>query len=242
MPRRRVKQTVKQRASSRGSNINSVIGKKPQIEKQEGKSIDQDVESQSAAIRAVRDREIAHLLTGLHLLRSYFNKEHVKSPVLQFFKEHLPNLSLTKDIKTGKFELEWKGRDGNLLVNRDNDEDIHAAVLRHMSIAFPNCSAALPSFGGCESSGKSVKSRILLSAGNLPIRNFVLEEPSDTQMLGLQDSFQTPEVSSRRFSVGITPKTLRLPRNGEMLLSIHGSPLGVFKEENVESIQESEKG
>lgn len=42
MPRRRVKQTVKQRASSRGSNINSVIGKKPQIEKQEGKSIDQD--------------------------------------------------------------------------------------------------------------------------------------------------------------------------------------------------------
>lgn len=95
------------------------------------------------------------MLTGLHLLRSYFNKEHVKSPVLQFFKEHLPNLSLTKDIKTGKFELEWKGRDGNLLVNRDNDEDIHAAVLRHMSIAFPNCSAALPSFGGCESSGKS---------------------------------------------------------------------------------------
>lgn len=99
--------------------------------------------------------EIAHLLTGLHLLRSYFNKEHVKSPVLQFFKEHLPNLSLTKDIKTGQFELEWKGRDGNLLVNHDNDKDIHAALLRHMSIAFPNCSAVLPSFGGCETSSKS---------------------------------------------------------------------------------------
>lgn len=42
MPRRIVKQTVKQRASSRGSNINSAIGKKPQTEKQEGKSIDQD--------------------------------------------------------------------------------------------------------------------------------------------------------------------------------------------------------
>jgi hypothetical protein len=43
-------------------------------------------------------------------------------------------------------------------------------------------------------------------------------------------------VSSQRLSVGMTPKTLRLPKPGEMLLSVHGSPLGVYKEDNMEAI------
>ncbi|MQL85365.1 hypothetical protein Taro_017881 [Colocasia esculenta] len=34
------------------------------------------------------------------------------------------------------------------------------------------------------------------------------------------------EVSSHRLSVGMTPKSLRLPKHGEMLLSVRGSPLG----------------
>lgn len=39
-------------------------------------------------------------------------------------------------------------------------------------------------------------------------------------------------------SIGLTPKTLRLPKKGEMLLSVRGSPLGVFKEkeDNMEAI------
>lgn len=43
-------------------------------------------------------------------------------------------------------------------------------------------------------------------------------------------------MTSQRLSVGMTPKTLRLPKPGEMLLSVHGSPLGVFKENNMEAI------
>ena len=34
----------------------------------------------------------------------------------------------------------------------------------------------------------------------------------------------------------MTPKSRRLPKPGEMLLSVHGSPLGVFKEDNMEAI------
>ncbi|PPR83152.1 hypothetical protein GOBAR_AA37567 [Gossypium barbadense] len=34
----------------------------------------------------------------------------------------------------------------------------------------------------------------------------------------------------------MTPKTKRLPKPGEILLSVHGSPLGVYKEENMEAI------
>ena len=44
------------------------------------------------------------------------------------------------------------------------------------------------------------------------------------------------QVSSQRLSIGMTPKTLRLPKPGEMLLSVHGSPLGVYKEDNMEAI------
>ncbi|KAF4356085.1 hypothetical protein G4B88_015365 [Cannabis sativa] len=43
-------------------------------------------------------------------------------------------------------------------------------------------------------------------------------------------------MSSQRLSVGMTPKTLRLPKPGEMLLSVRGSPLGVYKEDNMEAI------
>ena len=43
-------------------------------------------------------------------------------------------------------------------------------------------------------------------------------------------------MSSQRLSVGMTLKTLRQPKPGEMLLSVHGSPLGVYKENNMEAI------
>ena len=36
--------------------------------------------------------------------------------------------------------------------------------------------------------------------------------------------------------VGMTPKTVRLPKKGEALLSINGSPLGVFDKDEILSI------
>ena len=44
------------------------------------------------------------------------------------------------------------------------------------------------------------------------------------------------QVTSQRLSIGMTPKTLRLPKPGEMILSVRGSPLGVYKELNMEAI------
>lgn len=34
----------------------------------------------------------------------------------------------------------------------------------------------------------------------------------------------------------MTPKSQRVPKHGEILLSVHGSPLGVYKEDNMEAI------
>lgn len=48
--------------------------------------------------------------------------------------------------------------------------------------------------------------------------------------------FYKLQAANQSLSVDMTPKTLRLPKPGEMLLSVHGSPLGVFKEDNMEAI------
>ncbi|KAL8555594.1 hypothetical protein ACS0TY_003410 [Phlomoides rotata] len=80
----------------------------------------------------------------------------------------------------------------------------------------------------------------LLGADKLQIRSLVFGEPSDSLILEAKGGLQTPNVNNNRLSFGITPKTLRQPRCGEMLLSVHGSPLGVFKEDNMEPIKEIE--
>ncbi|RYR23709.1 hypothetical protein Ahy_B02g057192 [Arachis hypogaea] len=108
------------------------------------------------------------LLLVLLFLCSVQNEEQLRKPMLQVFKETLPNLSIVKDEGNGKFD--------------------------------------------------------------------VFEEPCEAQTLTSQEVLQTPNVSSQRLSVGMTPKTLRLPKPGEMLLSVHGSPLGVYKENNMEAI------
>lgn len=100
------------------------------------------------AMRAMRDVEIENLLTGLRLLRSYMTEEQLQTPVLQFFKENLPNLAIVKNEENGQIEMQWKDSD-----NADG-KDTYASLLHRMSIAYPYCSAA-PSFGGYELSTKS---------------------------------------------------------------------------------------
>ncbi|KAF7142316.1 hypothetical protein RHSIM_Rhsim05G0180000 [Rhododendron simsii] len=236
MPKRRAKRTVIQSASSPSGNIDGASPKDPKFEKKEDTFIDQDVDRESAAIRAIRDVEIDHLLTGLRLLRSKFNKEQRQIPVLQFFRENLPDLSVVKNGKDGQYEVQWKDKDGTMPMNRADGIDIQACLLRQMSAAYPDCSTAFPSSGGFEFSSLAARAS-LLGADNLQTKDFVLEEPCDTQMFGLHDGLQTPGVTSHRMSVGMTPKTLRLPKHGEMLLSVHGSPLGVYKEDNMECIR-----
>lgn len=90
------------------------------------------------------------MLTGLRLLRSKFNKEQRQIPVLQFFRENLPNLSVVKNGKDGQYEVQWKDKDGTMPMNQADGIDIHASLLRQMSVAYPDCSTAFPSSGGFE--------------------------------------------------------------------------------------------
>ncbi|KAA0034696.1 Translation initiation factor IF-2, putative isoform 1 [Cucumis melo var. makuwa] len=229
MARRKAKKTVKKSSPSSGRHAKDEAADKIKTHS------DEDVERHAAAIRAIRDVEIERLITELRLLRSYFNKEQLQTPLLQFFEEKLPSLSISIRGDQGEIEVQWKDTEDELHTNPADGVDIHASLLHRLSTAYPYCSAGMRSFNGFEFSSKSVKTNPF-NAENLQIPNFVLEEPSDNMVLGMPDILQTPGISNQRLSIGMTPKTRRLPKPGEMLVSIHGSPLGVYKEDNMEAI------
>ncbi|XVF17154.1 hypothetical protein REPUB_Repub10bG0095100 [Reevesia pubescens] len=230
MAKRRAKKTVKEVPASSECQVEG------NDKKEENKVglMEQEVERQCVAIRAVRDVEIEHLLTALRLLRSYCSEEQLQTPVLQFFNENLPNLSVVRNAENGQFNVQWKNEDGNMSIHNADGRDIHASLLHRMSIAYPHCSG-IPSFGGFELSTEAARTS-LLGAETQQIKDFVLEGTSDSQILGVHDALRTPGVTSQRLSIGMTPNTLRLPKPGEMLLSVRGSPLGVYKEDNMEAI------
>ncbi|KAK7354436.1 hypothetical protein VNO80_19899 [Phaseolus coccineus] len=223
MPKRRRKITTKARESIPDSQIQT---QPPQFMDLEI----QAMERQIGAIRAVRDVEIEHLRTELRLLRSCFSTEELRKPVLQVFEEALPNLSVVNDEGNMNLEVKWRENEGC-----NDGMDVHASLLQRLSIA------SIPRFPGFDYSASAGRMSFI-GADNLQFKDIALEEPSDTHTLAVQEGLQTPGVTSQRLSIGMTPKTLRLPKPGEMLLSVHGSPLGVFKENNMEAIHESEEG
>ncbi|KAL2324277.1 hypothetical protein Fmac_023335 [Flemingia macrophylla] len=206
----------------------------PEPQTQTAQFIDLEIQAmdrQIGVIRAVRDVEIEHLLTELRFLRSRFSAEQLQKPLFQVFEETLPNLSVVDDERNRKVEVKWREKE-----SCNDGMDVHASLLQRLSIA------SIPRFTGFEFSTTNAGRMSFVGADNLHFKDIVMEETSDTQALALPECFQTPGVTSQRLSVGMTPKTLRLPKPGEMLLSVHGSPLGVYKDNNMEAIHESEEG
>lgn len=119
------------------------------------------VERQSAAIRAIRDVEIERLLTELRLLRTYFNKEQLQTPALQFFAENFPNLSVVRNGENGHADLQWNTKEGE--VDKDDRRDVHASLLHRLSIAYSDYSAPITSLGGFEFSTKAGMWKFLFS-------------------------------------------------------------------------------
>ncbi|KAF9619932.1 hypothetical protein IFM89_010243 [Coptis chinensis] len=185
--------------------------------------IDLEVERRIATSKAITDAEVEHLLTRLRLLQSGFNSEQLQAPAIQFFKENMPNLIFKINEKDERFELKWKDKDGNLSVSYSAERNMHESLLQQMSKAYPDFAPGVPQGGGFDYSSQAVNTMNLLGAADFQIPDFVMEGPSESQMLGLQNAFQTPggeQAYSQRLSVGMTPKTLRLPKPGEMLLSV----------------------
>ncbi|CAM0943756.1 unnamed protein product [Alopecurus aequalis] len=186
---------------------------------------DQEIERRKAAIRAIQAAENESVLSRLHLVRSYISMEQQETGALQFFQENLPNVLVVRNEQLGELELKWKELDD--YINGDQRDD----KISRSSIT------SLATASGFHFSGDSVRKNFIESSFDL--NNFTWSELPEGQMTGAADSLQTPGATSSRLSFDMTPKTVRLPKNGEVLLSVHGSPLGMYKEENLAAITES---
>ncbi|TVU27893.1 hypothetical protein EJB05_19394 [Eragrostis curvula] len=182
-----------------------------------------------AAIRAVEEAEGESTRSWLQLAQSYFSNEQLDAKALDYFRENLPNLSVahTHTEKHGALELKWNDGDTCVVGDLVDDRILRASI------------ASLPTVGGLQFPGNSGLSMLGV--------NYLQVKWQAQQMLFRHPGFvffffPLWTAMSNRLSLGMTPKTVRLPKNGEMLLSVHGSPLGVYKEENLAAIHESGNG
>ncbi|RYR23705.1 hypothetical protein Ahy_B02g057184 [Arachis hypogaea] len=172
------------------------------------KELEIEVERQISAIRVVRDVDIERLLMELRLVRSCFSEELLRKPMLQVLEETLPNLSIVKDEGNGKFDVKWKERRSKMSTTCGGvGRNLLAFLFQRLSIAFPSeCPSSVPHFGGFEYSSNTGSVLFLRSHVKLKLSQ-------------VKKVFRLPmSVSSQHLSVGMTPKTFRLPKPGETLL------------------------
>ncbi|KAF2601889.1 hypothetical protein F2Q70_00027225 [Brassica cretica] len=150
--------------------------KRTEEDKKKEDFVDEEAERQAAAIRAIRDVEIEHTLTALDLLCSYFTEQQIQTPVLGFFKDNLPDLSIARDEESGEIELKWNDLDG---------VDVNDSILKRLSMGFPDLyNNSRPSLGGYNNVGGS-----MLGTGNTHLQNL---GTSTSQMLASHDALRTP--------------------------------------------------
>ncbi|KAL6591415.1 hypothetical protein ACP70R_049918 [Stipagrostis hirtigluma subsp. patula] len=183
----------------------------------------QECARRRAAITAIEEAEAESILSRLRLLRSYLSEEQLKANALEYFQENLPNLSVVRVEEHDEIELKWNEGDKCIIGDLVEDKILRASI------------ASLPAVGGLQFLGASVEKNLYGRTSGFS--DFDWSELPAGQIEGASDAFQTPGAVSNRLSFGMTPKTVRLPKNGEMILSVHGSPLGVYKEENLAAIQ-----
>lgn len=205
-----------------------------------------EVKRRITAIQAIRDAQIEHVLIQLRLAHSMFSKEQLSMPLLQFLKEYCPNTIAVKNAD-GIIELEGKTQNNDVAGSYVDEREWRASngfqgsVGPHTSVAADDQTTVIPTPMGFRFSSSAVKDSFLRSIG-IHMSNAVFEENSEIKVTDADSSFQTPHMDLKMQSViGITPKTQRHPKRGEMLLSVHGSPLGVYCEDKMDTISESDK-
>eukprot|EP01018_Ginkgo_biloba_P010352 Gb_14448 [translate_table: standard] len=205
-----------------------------------------EVERRIVAIRAIRDAQIEHILTQLRVARSMFSKEQHSTPLLQFLNEYCPNTVAVKNSE-GIIELQRKTQIHEVAGSYVNEGEWRASIgcegsIGHQaSVGLDDQTGVMPTPGGFHFTSSAVKDNFLRSIG-MHFSHAVLEDNSTIKMTGQETSFQTPTMDFKmQPSIGMTPKSQRLPKRGEMLLSVHGSPLGVYCEDKMDTINESDK-
>ncbi|XP_057845293.2 uncharacterized protein LOC131054725 isoform X2 [Cryptomeria japonica] len=198
-----------------------------------------EVERRIVAIQAICDAQIEHVLTQLRVARSMFSKEQLSMPLLQFLKEYCPNTIAIKNSE-GIIEFEKNTQNYDVDGSHVGEKEWRKSVGCQGSISVDD-QTVMPTPVGFHFTSSAVKEKFLRSIG-IHVSNLAFEENSEIKIIDGENSFETPNTDCKtRSSIGITPKTQRLPKRGEMLLSVHGSPLVVYCEDKMDTISEADK-
>eukprot|EP00249_Psilotum_nudum_P034362 c53323_g1_i1 orf=70-807(+) len=226
------------RATSRKrlTGQNCVAARDISLQRQELMNLNhQEVERRISAIRAIRDANIEWVLTQLRLGLSELDDSVLDMPLSEFLKVYCSHTEIASCVD-GSIELR-KILGGSDCSNVDGSfeffRQIPGAAIQSSAFRTPT---------GLNFSDKAGAKAQLL--------NMYMQKNNDDQARnGILSSFKeettgevffhTPKMElSGQSKIGVTPRTQRLPKRGEALLSINGSPLGFFGRDTITSIPE----
>ncbi|KAI5077925.1 hypothetical protein GOP47_0007749 [Adiantum capillus-veneris] len=190
-----------------------------------------------SAIKAVCDAEVEGYLTQLRVALSMLSKEVREMPLGEFVSRFCPDRELIRASDSHIVELRQKSQKLTLA-----DCPSVADSFEFHGLPIPSLQGqALSTPHGFPFSTSTVKD---FSA---QIARVAHDESEDEEFLKFMESFRSSKVfhsnvkipaTCDKLMVGVTPKTMRLPKTGETLLSVNGSPLGVYDKDGMTSIQE----
>uniref|UniRef100_M4D5T8 Uncharacterized protein n=1 Tax=Brassica campestris TaxID=3711 RepID=M4D5T8_BRACM len=108
MPKRKAKEVVRLTEEENKDESDKEIRREEKKHEEE----DTNLERRIDAIKAIRDIEIEQSLTAQRLLCSTFSEEQLETPVLDFFKENLPDVSIEVE-DNGEIEFKWNHNTGD---------------------------------------------------------------------------------------------------------------------------------
>eukprot|EP00250_Pteridium_aquilinum_P034846 c8210_g1_i1 orf=79-888(+) len=207
-----------------------------------------EAERRIAAIRAVRDAEVEGYLTQLRVALSMLSKDVKAMRVDEFVSKYCPDRELIRAPDSSIIELRPKPQNPTL----PDCPSVANSFEFHTNHPIPSLhSLAQPTPCGFPFASSAVKDMTLQQIAD----KVAHDEPEDEEFLKFMESFRsskffhsnvttTPAMNDHSMqgltpkTMGVTPKTMRLPKKGETLLSVNGSPLGVFEKDGITAIPE----
>lgn len=184
-----------------------------------------EAERHIVAIREVRNAKVEGYLVQLQVALSMLSKEVRAMRLDEFVSRFCPDRELIRDPDSCMIELRHKVRDS-------------------MSFEFPTKNPSLQNLVQPTPCGLPFSSSTVKDMSRQMADKIAQDEPDDEEFLKFMESFRSSKffhsnlTTPRTDGHSMTPKTTRLPKKGEALLSVNGSPLGVFEKDGIEAIPE----
>ncbi|KAG6543938.1 hypothetical protein Mapa_014779 [Marchantia paleacea] len=192
-------------------------------------AIDEEVANRSNLIRAIASTQLASISSQLKLQLSRLPVHVQNMPLLEFLKSY-PNIE-SKEMDDGWIQLKKASPCAVLL--RDSKKNLSEILnkARDNPTEEPGSQFKTPGFGPMKTTASQFH---LFTSEDLswPEYHAKLQALGHIGSFGVSSETHHQPDSAVSLKTGLlrgmTPKTVRIPKEGEVLLSVNGSPLGQF--------------